>query len=55
MAAVGIARQGGVEQERSEIGAETDPLIKGRMPDQIVAVAPMPDIDVMLKILAALA
>jgi len=37
------------------IGAETDPLIKGRMPDQIVAVAPMPDIDVMLKILAALA
>jgi hypothetical protein len=37
------------------IGAETDPMIAGRMPDQIAAVAPMPDIEVMLAILGALA
>jgi hypothetical protein len=37
------------------IGADTDPLIKGRMPTQISAVSPMPDIDTMLKILQALA
>jgi hypothetical protein len=37
------------------IGADTDPLIKGRMPTQISAVTPMPDIDTMLKILQALA
>lgn len=36
------------------VGAETDPAIAGRMPTQLTAVAPMPDIDVMLKILAAL-
>lgn len=37
------------------VGADTDPLIGGRMPGTISAVAPMPEIDVMLKILAALA
>jgi hypothetical protein len=37
------------------VGAETDPLIKGRMPNAITAVAPMPDIQVMLRILGALA
>jgi hypothetical protein len=36
------------------LGAETDPLIKGRMPGALTAIAPMPDIDVMLKILTAL-
>ncbi len=48
-------RDHGFRGPLGSIGAETDPLIKGRMPDQITAVAPMPDIDVMLKILAALA
>ncbi len=37
------------------VGALTNPLIQGRMPAQIEAVAPMPDIGVMLKILKALA
>lgn len=37
------------------VGAETDPLIAGRMPAQISAVAPMPDIEVMLSLLEALA
>lgn len=37
------------------IGAETDPAIKGRMPNNLSAILPMPDIDVMLKILDALA
>lgn len=37
------------------IGAETDPAIKGRMPASLAAILPMPDIDVMLKILDALA
>jgi hypothetical protein len=37
------------------VGAETDPLIAGRMPAQITAVAPMPDIQVMLTLLKALA
>lgn len=37
------------------VGAETDPMIAGRMPAQIAAVAPMPDIEVMLSILKALA
>ena len=36
------------------VGAETDALIKGRMPNAITAVAPMPDIQVMLRILNAL-
>lgn len=36
-------------------GAETDPAIKGRMPDSLAAILPMPDIAVMLKILQALA
>ena len=36
------------------IGAETEPAIKGRMPAQLSAILPMPDIDVMLKILDAL-
>ena len=47
-------RDHGFRGPLGSIGAETDPLIKGRMPDQITAVAPMPDIGVMLKILAAL-
>ncbi|HZZ87217.1 MAG TPA: hypothetical protein VFE13_02685 [Caulobacteraceae bacterium] len=33
------------------IGADTDPLVAGRMPAQITDVAPMPDIDTMLAIL----
>ena len=37
------------------VGAVTSPLIQGRMPAQIRSVAPMPDIDVMLRILRALA
>ena len=37
------------------VGAETDPLIAGRMPPQISAVTPMPDIQVMLALLKALA
>ena len=36
------------------VGAMTSPLIQGHMPPQIVAVAPMPDISVMLQILKAL-
>jgi hypothetical protein len=36
-------------------GAATDPLIAGRMPAQVAAVTPMPDIEVMLKILDSLA
>lgn len=36
------------------VGAETDPMIAGRMPAQIAAVAPMPDIEAMLSILKAL-
>jgi hypothetical protein len=36
------------------VGTQTNPLIAGRMPEQISAVAPMPDMDVMLKILAGL-
>jgi hypothetical protein len=37
------------------VGTRTSPLIQGRMPDQIASVAPMPEIDVMLHILKALA
>jgi hypothetical protein len=37
------------------VGAGTNPLVAGRMPAEIAAVAPMPDIDTMLAILAALA
>ncbi len=48
-------RDHGFRGPLGSVGAETDPLIKGRMPNQIVAVSPMPDIDVMLKILQALA
>jgi hypothetical protein len=36
------------------IGADTDPLVAGRMPAQISDVAPMPDVDTMLAILDAL-
>ena len=36
------------------VGAQTDPLVAGRMPEEIKAVAPMPDIDVMLTLLKAL-
>ncbi len=48
-------RDHGFRGPLGSIGAETDPVIKGRMPEQITAVTPMPDIDVMLKILQALA
>jgi Bacterial extracellular solute-binding protein len=48
-------REHGFRGPLGSVGADTHPLIKGRMPDQIAAVAPMPDIEVMLKILAALA
>ena len=37
------------------VGAVTNPLVQGRMPAQIDAVAPMPDIDTMMRILKALA
>ena len=30
------------------IGADTDPLVAGRMPAQVTDVAPMPDVDTML-------
>lgn len=36
------------------VGATTSPLVAGRMPAQITAIAPMPDITVMLQILKAL-
>lgn len=36
------------------IGAETDPLVAGRMPAQVSDVAPMPDVDTMLAILDGL-
>ena len=48
-------RDHGFRGPLGSIGAETDPLIAGRMPAQIAAVAPMPDIEVMLAILKALA
>jgi len=35
--------------------ADTDPAIKGRMPNQLTAILPMPDMTVMLRILDALA
>jgi hypothetical protein len=37
------------------VGAETDPAIKGRMPAQISAVTPMPDVETMLTLLKGLA
>jgi hypothetical protein len=37
------------------VGAETSPLVAGRMPGQVTQVVPMPDISTMLKILDALA
>jgi hypothetical protein len=37
------------------VGTDTDPAITGRMPSQLDAIVPMPDMDVMLKILGALA
>jgi hypothetical protein len=37
------------------VGTDTSPLLEGRMPDQITQVAPMPEMGVMLRILAALA
>jgi hypothetical protein len=37
------------------IGATTNPLVAGRMPAEVSAVAPMPDVNVMLAILDALA
>ena len=36
------------------IGADTDPLVAGRMPAQVTDVAPMPDVDTMLAILDGL-
>jgi hypothetical protein len=48
-------RDHGFRGPLGSVGAETDPLIQGRMPNQIAAISPMPDIDVMLKILQALA
>jgi hypothetical protein len=48
-------RDHGFRGPLGSIGADTDPAIKGRMPSQLSAILPMPDIDVMLKILEALA
>jgi hypothetical protein len=48
-------RDHGFRGPLGSIGADTNDVIKGRMPAQIASVAPMPDIEVMLKILAALA
>lgn len=47
-------RDHGFRGPLGSIGADTNDLVKGRMPAQITSVAPMPDIQVMLKILAAL-
>ncbi len=47
-------RDHGFRGPLGSVGAQTDPLIAGRMPAQISAVAPMPDIEVMLSILQAL-
>jgi hypothetical protein len=47
-------QQHGFRGPLGAIGANTDPLIQGRMPATLTAIAPMPDIDVMLKILTAL-
>jgi len=48
-------RDHGFRGPLGSIGADTSDLVKGRMPAQIASVAPMPDIEVMLKILDALA
>ncbi len=48
-------RDHGFRGPLGSVGADTDPVIKGRMPNQIAAVSPMPDIDVMLSILRTLA
>ncbi|MEJ1969396.1 MAG: hypothetical protein WDN03_12300 [Rhizomicrobium sp.] len=48
-------RDHGFRGPLGSVGADTDPLIAGRMPAQVTAVLPMPDIDTMLKILQALA
>ena len=48
-------RDHGFRGPLGSVGAETDPLVTGRMPAQIAAVSPMPDIDVMLTLLKALA
>ncbi len=37
------------------VGAESDPMVRGRMPAQLTSITPMPDINVMLQILQALA
>lgn len=48
-------RDHGFRGRLGAVGAETGPMIAGRMPVQIAAVAPMPDIEVMLSILKPLA
>ena len=47
-------REHGFRGPIGTIGADTNPLVAGRMPAQISAVAPMPDIEVMLAILEAM-
>jgi hypothetical protein len=48
-------RDHGFRGPLGSVGADTDPLIAGRMPSEIAAISPMPDIEVMLKILQQLA
>jgi hypothetical protein len=48
-------RDHGFRGPLGSVGSDTDMLVKGRMPEQIASVAPMPEIDVMLEILKALA
>ena len=48
-------RDHGFRGPSGAIGAETNPLVAGRMPAQVSDVAPMPDVDTMLAILDALA
>ena len=48
-------RDRGFRGALGSIGADTNDLIKGYVPAQIASVAPMSDIEAMLKILTALA
>ena len=47
-------RDHGFRGPLGSVGAQTDPMIAGRMPDQITSVTPMPDIETMLTLLKSL-
>ena len=47
-------RDHGFRGPLGSVGAQTDPMIAGRMPDQITSVTPMPDIETMLTVLKSL-